>query len=90
MKEKQKVKINDLFTSTIKWNKVIWASTNKQNNKHIAAVQHYRKRIEKELETICRDILTMLEKQLTSNKHTESVIFFLKMKGDYNRYLSEF
>jgi len=40
---------------------------------------------------LCRDILSLIENFLLPNSKSElSKVFFLKMKGDYNRYLSEF
>ncbi|KAK1786957.1 hypothetical protein P4O66_017332, partial [Electrophorus voltai] len=50
----------------------------------------YREKIEKELEEICNDVLVLLDKYLIANaSQAESKVFYLKMKGDYYRYLSE-
>ena len=49
------------------------------------------KQIEKELENICNDVLNLLDEPLIPNsKNPEAKVFFLKMKGDYYRYLGEF
>jgi len=56
----------------------------------------YRVIVEKELETICNEVLDLLvdttkvarESEADSSK--EDLVFYLKMSGDYNRYLSEF
>jgi len=54
-------------------------------------IKEYRKDVEKELQTICDDILTVLEKHLIpSSASPESKVFYHKMKGDYHRYLAEF
>ena len=47
--------------------------------------------VEKELMDICSSILSLLDENLipTSSKG-ESEVFYLKMKGDYHRYLAEF
>jgi len=47
--------------------------------------------VEKELMDICSSILSLLDEHLipTTSKG-ESEVFYLKMKGDYHRYLAEF
>ncbi|KAL4218025.1 14-3-3 class protein [Mactra antiquata] len=53
----------------------------------------YREKIEAELKEICQDVLNLLETHLipkTKDAETqESRVFYLKMKGDYYRYLAE-
>ena len=50
----------------------------------------YLERIASEQKTICEEVLSLLEHFLIPNaKVNESKIFYLKMKGDYFRYLSE-
>jgi hypothetical protein len=50
----------------------------------------YREKIEKELEDICNEVLTLLDNHLLKNATTnESKVFYQKMKGDYYRYLAE-
>ncbi|KAJ9520435.1 hypothetical protein QJQ45_000158 [Haematococcus lacustris] len=47
--------------------------------------------VEKELDDICTSILKLLDEHLIPTASTgESKVFYLKMKGDYHRYLSEF
>jgi len=54
-------------------------------------IKGYRQKIEKELEDICNDVLRLLDDPLIPNsKNPEAKVFFLKMKGDYYRYLGEF
>ncbi|KAL8569838.1 hypothetical protein ACOMHN_038531 [Nucella lapillus] len=53
--------------------------------------KEYRCQIEKELQNICTDVLTILDKHLIpSSTQGESKVFYYKMKGDYHRYLAEF
>ncbi|XP_017268719.1 14-3-3 protein zeta [Kryptolebias marmoratus] len=53
-------------------------------------VKEYRIIIEKELKDICKDVLNLLDKYLIPKADTsESKVFYLKMKGDYYRYLAE-
>jgi hypothetical protein len=47
--------------------------------------------VEKELSDICQSILQLLDDHLIPTASTgESKEFYLKMKGDYHRYLAEF
>uniref|UniRef100_UPI00358EF9F2 14-3-3 protein beta/alpha-1-like n=1 Tax=Myxine glutinosa TaxID=7769 RepID=UPI00358EF9F2 len=56
----------------------------------LSMTQKYRERVEEELKTICWDVLTLLEDHLILHaKQPESQVFYLKMKGDYYRYLAE-
>ncbi|XP_051573865.1 14-3-3 protein beta/alpha-A-like [Myxocyprinus asiaticus] len=53
-------------------------------------VKEYREKIEKELKEICNDVLVLLDKYLIPKATpAESKVFYLKMKGDYYRYLAE-
>ena len=62
-----------------------------KGSRFIDIIKGYRAKIEKELEDICNDVLELLDKVLIKNsKNPEAKVFFLKMKGDYYRYLGEF
>jgi len=52
--------------------------------------KEYREKIEHELRDICKDVLQLLDSHLISKATSaESKVFYLKMKGDYFRYLAE-
>ncbi|XP_046413596.1 14-3-3 protein zeta isoform X3 [Neodiprion virginianus] len=53
--------------------------------------KEYREKVEKELREICYDVLQgLLDKYLIPKaSNPESKVFYLKMKGDYFRYLAE-
>jgi 14-3-3 protein beta/theta/zeta len=52
--------------------------------------KEYREKVEKELRDICNDVLALLDQFLIAKaSNAESKVFYLKMKGDYYRYLSE-
>jgi len=63
----------------------------RKNEEHVAQIKEYRGKIEAELSNICDGILKLLDSHLVpSSTAAESKVFYLKMKGDYHRYLAEF
>ncbi|XP_056151307.1 14-3-3 protein beta/alpha-like [Lampris incognitus] len=59
-------------------------------DKKLQMVNEYREKVESELRDICNDVLELLDKYLIKNStNAESKVFYLKMKGDYYRYLAE-
>ena len=53
----------------------------------------YKALVEDELEVICQEVLQLLTEHLCKNvkdQKNETEVFYLKMCGDYYRYLSEF
>lgn len=63
----------------------------KKNDHQASMVGDYRRKVEKELGEICRDVLDVLDKALVPKAQTgEGKVFYYKMKGDYYRYLAEF
>ncbi|GFP98405.1 14-3-3-like protein 16r [Phtheirospermum japonicum] len=61
------------------------------NESHVSAIKSYRSKIETELSNICDGILKLLDTKLIGSAATgDSKVFYLKMKGDYHRYLAEF
>ncbi|CAI0447960.1 unnamed protein product [Linum tenue] len=63
----------------------------RKNEEHVALVKDYRSKVESELSDICASILNLLDSNLVpSAASSESKVFYLKMKGDYHRYLAEF
>jgi len=64
------------------------------SEKKLHMAKTYRETIEQELKKICNDVLELLSKYLiqkaeTDTSHSDSHVFYLKMQGDYFRYLSE-
>ena len=63
----------------------------KGNEEHVKIIKEYREKVESELTKIADDVLAVLDKDLIPSAGTaESKVFYLKMKGDYHRYLAEF
>ncbi|XP_055508305.1 14-3-3 protein beta/alpha-like isoform X1 [Leucoraja erinacea] len=82
---------NVVGTRRSSW-RVISSIEQKDDNSEnkLQMVKSYREKIEKELQDICNDVLGLLDDYLIKNASTsESKVFYLKMKGDYYRYLSE-
>ena len=67
------------------------SETVKGNAKRVNLIKIYRAVVEKELDKICTEILELLDQYLVPSATTaEAAVFYLKMKADYNRYLSEY
>jgi 14-3-3 protein epsilon len=70
-----------------------WRTLNVDDHKDETTVKAYKEMVEAELEGICKDILDLLNNHLNTSsatKQDESKVFYLKMTGDYYRYLAEF
>lgn len=64
-------------------------ATKEEEKKHSMIVE-YRKKVEQELRDICNSVLKLLDEFLVpKSNNSESKVFYLKMKGDYYRYLAE-
>lgn len=66
---------------------------------NIALLKEYKAKIEKELDSICNEIIGFLDSKLIPSVKAsqgdpkvlaQSEVFYLKMKGDYFRYISEY
>ena len=61
------------------------------NDSNIVLIGTYKKKVEQELDTICSDILQLLDDNLLKDAlSAEPKVFYQKMKADYYRYLAEF
>ena len=61
------------------------------NSKLVQLITDLKLTLEKELKDLCNNIIKILNEYLIRKaKDNESKIFYLKMRGDYFRYLSEF
>jgi 14-3-3 protein epsilon len=68
-----------------------WRTLNVDERKDDALIVEYKKQVESELDTICKDVLDLLNTLVkNSTRRDESKVFYLKMTGDYYRYLAEF
>jgi len=63
----------------------------KASSQNLNYLLEVKGRIEDEMRNICDDIQSTLDKYLVPNaKDAETKVFYLKLKGDYYRYRSEF
>jgi len=63
---------------------------NQNDEKKVALAKEYKAKVEKELKALCETVLGLLNEYLIPNaKEKEEQVFYLKMKGDYYRYLAE-
>jgi len=63
----------------------------KGNADNATMAKEYRVKVEKELNDICQEILTLLDDHLIQESTGgEGKVFYYKMKGDYYRYIAEF
>lgn len=64
--------------------------TDPSDKKH-KLVKEYQEKVEEELKGICKVVLRLLDDYLIpkSREEPDSFVFYLKMKGDYHRYLAE-
>jgi len=69
-----------------------WRTLNVDEHKDDELIKLYKKQVETELDAICKDVLDLLINVLVKNciEENESRVFYLKMTGDYFRYLAEF
>jgi len=65
---------------------------NADEHKDSNIVKLYLKQVEGELTALCQDVLDLLQNHLLKNntEENEARVFYLKMAGDYYRYLAEF
>merc|ERR1719215_1156468 len=54
-----------------------------------AGIVAYRGRIQEELQAYCTEIITLVQKLAKAAADAETQVFYMKMEGDYFRYLAE-
>jgi 14-3-3 protein epsilon len=97
-KEKQDLTIEERNLLSVAYKNVIgarrasWRTLNVDERKDDVLIVEYKKQIESELNVICLDVLDLLETILVKNstEPDEARVFYLKMTGDYYRYMAEF
>ena len=63
----------------------------KESSTFLPYIQEYRKKIEEELSKWCHQVISVIDNHLLKKaEDPEARVFYLKMKGDYNRYNAEY
>jgi 14-3-3 protein epsilon len=63
----------------------------KDNSAFLPYIQEYRTKIEEELTKMCNNVLNTIDEHLLKKaEDDEAKVFYMKMKGDYNRYVAEY
>jgi len=81
------------YKNVIGSRRAAWRTLNNglEEGKFDELVNAYRTTVEAELSDVCLDVLELLENYLVKQqKENEAKVFYLKMTGDYYRYLAEF
>jgi len=75
------------------WRSIYAVEVKEKNNnyKYVGLVTDLKNLLEKELSDLCERMLKLIDNFLLKKAtSSESIVFYLKMKGDYYRYLAEF
>ncbi len=63
----------------------------KEESNFLPYIQEYRKKVEDELTRMCDGVLATIDNHLLKRaEDDEAKVFYLKMKGDQNRYVAEY
>lgn len=61
-----------------------------KGSKFLEIIREYKAKVEGEVEGVCNEVVEILDKNLVPKAaNAESEVFYLKMKGDYYRYMAE-
>ena len=73
------------------WLSINYLEEKEKNDERMEIIKNYKNIIEKDILEICKNVITLINNfLLTKAVIDESKMFYLKMKGDYYRYLCEF
>jgi len=85
---------NSVGTRRTAWRVISSIETKEEakNSNFLPLLRDYKAKIEAELDAICDEIIKLLETKLiqSSKGDLQAEVFYLKMKGDYHRYIAEY
>ena len=69
----------------------ILAKESEKGGKQASLIVSFKQKIEGELDKFCLDIIALLDNKLIPSANSnEANVFYLKMNGDYHRYVAEY
>ena len=86
------------YKNAVGLRRIAWRAAKKAINTNKFALYHehvgeYLTRLENECVDICKDLLNLIAKHLMPRakrtNNTEAIVYFLKLQGDYFRYVAE-
>lgn len=81
---------NVVGTRRSSWRVISSIESKSESEERTKLAKEYRETIEQELDKICHEVIGLLDGFLISKaSEPESKVFYLKMKGDYYRYIAE-
>ena len=61
-----------------------------RGSEHLGFIAEYKQKIERELHNLCLELIRLIDAKLLKGGAVDEVeVFYLKMKGDYYRYMAE-
>mmetsp|Transcript_5082 Transcript_5082/g.5875 ORF Transcript_5082/g.5875 Transcript_5082/m.5875 type:complete len:278 (-) Transcript_5082:103-936(-) len=84
---------NSLTMRRHSWQLILKKSRVERGSIEQAGLDHFKELVRREIENICFDIMDLIKNKLLvysqEEKIDEATVFYLKLMGDYNRYLTE-
>merc|ERR1712190_635867 len=53
-------------------------------------IKTYTRKLQEELQALCTDVIQLVKSLVGGAQELEEQVYYMKMEGDYNRYLAEF
>jgi hypothetical protein len=80
---------NEVSTRRSAWRAISTIASNAKYEQYEGVLKKYNDQIVNEMEKICKDVSNLVDVFNNNAEEKESKVFFLKMKGDYFRYMAE-
>lgn len=80
---------NEVTTRRSAWRAISTIASNSKYEQYESVLKKYNDQIVGEMESICTEVCDLVDEFNKNAGEAESKVFFLKMKGDYYRYMAE-